>query len=101
MSDRRIPATSDEELLEAGQPGVVSEITDAQRIRRMRGELQMGFEALAHVRRGVSFFGSARIPPDHAAYTLARETARHLGRAGFSIISGGGPGIMEAANRGA
>jgi hypothetical protein len=101
MSDRRIPATSDEELLEAGQPGVVSEITDAQRIRRMRGELQMGFEALAHVRRGVSFFGSARIPPDHTAYALARETARHLGRAGFSIISGGGPGIMEAANRGA
>jgi uncharacterized protein (TIGR00730 family) len=101
MQDRRIPATSDEELLEADLPTVVSEITDAHRIRRMRSEIQNGFERLAHVRRGVSFFGSARIPEGDPAYALARETARQLGEAGFTIISGGGPGIMEAANRGA
>jgi uncharacterized protein (TIGR00730 family) len=101
MQERRIPATSDEELLEADLPTVVSEITDAHRIRRMRSEIQSGFERLAHVRRGVSFFGSARIPEGDPAYNLARETARQLGEAGFTIISGGGPGIMEAANRGA
>jgi uncharacterized protein (TIGR00730 family) len=95
------PATSDEELLGAELPTVVSEITDATRIRRMRKELAMGFEALGHVRRGVSFFGSARTPEDHHDYALARETARRLGAAGFTIITGGGPGIMEAANRGA
>jgi uncharacterized protein (TIGR00730 family) len=104
MSDRRggrVPITSDEELLEADLPTTVTEITDGQRINRMRSELEMGFQALNHVRRGVSFFGSARIPDDHPAYGLARETARQLARAGFTIISGGGPGIMEAANRGA
>jgi uncharacterized protein (TIGR00730 family) len=101
MVDPRKPATSDEELLGADLPSVVTEITDAQRIERMRGELQIGFRQMAHVRRGVSFFGSARIPLDHPAYALARETARQLGVAGFSVISGGGPGIMEAANLGA
>jgi uncharacterized protein (TIGR00730 family) len=99
--ERRVPATSDEELLGADLPGTVSEISDEQRIARMCGELELGFKALNHVRRGVSFFGSARIPPDHPAYALARETARQLALAGFTIISGGGPGIMEAANFGA
>jgi hypothetical protein len=98
---QRHPATSDEELLGAELPTVVSEITDATRIRRMRQELAMGFEALGHIKRGVSFFGSARTPEDDPDYALARETARRLGQAGFTIITGGGPGIMEAANRGA
>jgi hypothetical protein len=98
---QRRPATSDEELLGAELPTVVSEITDATRIRRMRQELAMGFEALGHIKRGVSFFGSARTSEGHPDYELARETARRLGEAGFTIITGGGPGIMEAANRGA
>jgi uncharacterized protein (TIGR00730 family) len=67
----------------------------------MCGELEMGFAALAEVRYGVSIFGSARTPPDDPQYTLAREIASTLGAAGFPIITGGGPGIMEAANRGA
>ncbi|WP_218138393.1 TIGR00730 family Rossman fold protein [Thermoleophilum album] len=64
-------------------------------------ELERGFAALAGVERGVSIFGSARTPADHPTYVLARETAACLGRAGFAVITGGGPGIMEAANRGA
>ena len=100
MSQRE-PATSDEELLGAELPTVVSEITDATRIRRMRQELAMGFDSLGHIRHGVSFFGSARTPENHLDYELARRTAQVLGRAGFTIITGGGPGIMEAANRGA
>lgn len=101
MVTQRRPATRDEELLGAELPTVVSEITDATRIRRMRQELAMGFEALGHITRGVSFFGSARTPMDHPDYELARRTAQLLGTAGFTVITGGGPGIMEAANRGA
>jgi uncharacterized protein (TIGR00730 family) len=61
----------------------------------------MGFKALAHVGPAASFFGSARTAVDHPEYRLARETARIAGEAGLAIITGGGPGAMEAANRGA
>jgi uncharacterized protein (TIGR00730 family) len=64
-------------------------------------ELREGFEALAHVGAAASFFGSARTKPDDPEYELARETARLAGEAGLAIITGGGPGAMEAANRGA
>jgi hypothetical protein len=67
----------------------------------MRAELEMGFERLGQVRRGVAVFGSARTPRDHPRYELGRELGRALGEAGFTIITGGGPGAMEAANRGA
>jgi len=58
-------------------------------------------DRLSQIRPAVSVFGSARIPPDHAYYLLAEQIARRLSDAGFSVISGGGPGIMEAANKGA
>jgi hypothetical protein len=61
----------------------------------------MGFELLAPVERGVSVFGSARTPPGDPDYSLARSVSARLGREGFAIITGGGAGIMEAANRGA
>jgi uncharacterized protein (TIGR00730 family) len=97
----RPPRTLDEELLGAELESVVSTQSDAARIQRIRRELAEGFRALARVGAAVSIFGSARTPRDHPEYELARETARTLGEAGFAIITGGGPGIMEAANRGA
>jgi uncharacterized protein (TIGR00730 family) len=97
----RHPTSLDEELLEAETTAILSELTDAQRLRRIREELRMGFKALDHIGKAVSIFGSARTPPDHPRYQAARAMARRLGEAGFAIITGGGPGIMEAANRGA
>src|SRR4051794_11548386 len=94
-------STLDEELLGADIAAVVSTETDETRIERMSAELRAGFEAMRDVRRGVSLLGSARTLPEHPDYRLARETARLLGDAGFSIITGGGPGTMAAANRGA
>jgi uncharacterized protein (TIGR00730 family) len=99
--DPRTPATPDEELLGAQRPAVAVERTDEERIERIGRELANGFEALADIDCGVSIFGSARMKPDHPHYALARETAKRLGQAGFEVITGGGPGIMEAANRGA
>jgi uncharacterized protein (TIGR00730 family) len=97
----RAPTSSDEELLEADSPAIVSQLDDAARLRRIQDELRMGFDRLAHVGKAVSIFGSARTPRDDPMYAKARETAATLGKAGFSIITGGGPGIMEAGNRGA
>jgi uncharacterized protein (TIGR00730 family) len=67
----------------------------------MTSELIEGFDSLANVEKGVSIFGSARTSPDDPQYLAATEVARILGEAGFSIITGAGPGIMEAANKGA
>jgi uncharacterized protein (TIGR00730 family) len=98
-------ATEDERLLQspAAQPSPVVEFTstDPWRVFRIMGEFVEGFDALARVGPAVTIFGSARVPPDHPQYQVARETARLLGEAGFTILTGGGPGIMEAANRGA
>ncbi len=60
-----------------------------------------GFEHLSQIQPSVSIFGSARTEPDHPYYLLAEEIARKLSDSGFSVISGGGPGIMEAVNKGA
>ena len=76
-------------------------ITDPWRVLRIMSEFVYGFDALAHVPPCVTIFGSARTPPDAPAYAAAIETARLLAKAGFGIITGGGPGIMEAANKGA
>src|ERR671932_582306 len=97
----RDPTTLDEELLEAETTAILSELTDAQRVLRIQDELRAGFRTLNHIGKAVSFFGSARTPRDHPRYQAARELARALGHEGFAIITGGGPGIMEAANRGA
>jgi uncharacterized protein (TIGR00730 family) len=97
----RHPASLDEELLEAETSAILSELSDAQRVLRIQDELRAGFTTLNHIGKAVSFFGSARTPRDHPRYQAAREMARTLGHHGFAIITGGGPGIMEAANRGA
>ena len=95
------PASSDEELLGAETEAVISLLDDATRVERIAEELRNGFRALSHVGKAVSIFGSARTPEDDPDYEQARELARMLGTRGFSIITGGGPGIMAAANRGA
>jgi len=97
----RRPATPDEELIGAQETAVAHEITDATRVERMAAELAMGFGELADLHRAVSVFGSARTPPGSPGYELAREVGHRLGVAGFAVITGGGPGAMEAANRGA
>jgi len=74
---------------------------DPWRVWRIAGEFVHGINRLADIAAAVSIFGSARTPPEHPMYEAARETARLLAKAGFAIITGGGPGIMEAANRGA
>ncbi|HEV7918399.1 MAG TPA: TIGR00730 family Rossman fold protein [Solirubrobacterales bacterium] len=94
--------SQDEDLLRGVGSGVPeSAVDDPARIDRIREEFEMGFSALAHVESAVSIFGSARTPPDDPIYALARETACKLGEAGVTIITGGGPGIMQAANQGA
>jgi hypothetical protein len=71
------------------------------RIFRIMSEFVDGFETMARVGFGVTIFGSARSEPGHRYYELARDTGRRLARAGLTVITGGGPGVMEAANRGA
>ena len=69
---------------------------------RIASEFRAGFEAVERIgRAGVTLFGSARGSEEHPAYRLARETGRLFAEAGFAVVTGGGPGVMEAANRGA
>jgi hypothetical protein len=74
---------------------------DDRRVERIRVEIDSAFDALRDVENGVSVFGSARVEEGHRWYELCRETAACLARHGFTVITGGGPGLMEAANRGA
>ncbi len=97
----QVPLTEDAKLLSAPGPRDDFTRTDPWRVLRMTGEIIEGFDALASVEKGVSIFGSARTSPDDPQYLAATEVARILGEAGFSIITGAGPGIMEAANKGA
>jgi uncharacterized protein (TIGR00730 family) len=100
-SEPRHPKTADEEVIRAEELRVVSELTDEQRVLRMADELRRGFAALERVSPAASVFGSARTPADHPEYRTSVELGRKLGEAGLAVITGGGPGAMEAANRGA
>jgi uncharacterized protein (TIGR00730 family) len=91
--------TSDSQLLQPHPDDFTR--TDPWRVLRITGEFIDGFDKLAAVTRGISVFGSARTAPSDPLYQAAVETARLLAEAGFQIITGGGPGIMEAANKGA
>src|SRR5256884_6681141 len=86
--------TQDEQLLESPRPDEFTR-TDTWRVFRIMGEFVQGFEELATITRGVAIFGSARTPPDDAEYKAAQETAALLAHAGFAVITGGGPGVME------
>jgi hypothetical protein len=95
-------ATADAHLLTApvDEPATFT-ATDPWRVLRIQGEFVRGFDALADLGPAVTIFGSARTAPGSPEYEAARATAHQLGKNGFTIITGGGPGIMEAANRGA
>jgi uncharacterized protein (TIGR00730 family) len=93
-------ATQDEQLLESPRPDEFRH-TDPWRVFRIMGEFVEGFDELATLTRGIAIFGSARTQPTDPDYGTAQETAALLAAQGFAVITGGGPGIMEAANRGA
>jgi uncharacterized protein (TIGR00730 family) len=101
--DRPPGPTADEQLLDSAdfeRPDALRK-TDPWRVLRIMGEFVEGFEKLGDVQDAVAIFGSARTLPTDPHYQAAVETARLLAKAGFPIITGGGPGLMEAANKGA
>jgi uncharacterized protein (TIGR00730 family) len=91
--------TPDEELLATPSLALTSE--DAARIDGIAHELAVGFAALGGIGPAVSVFGSSRAPRAHPHYRLGMEVGAALARAGYAVITGGGPGVMEAVNRGA
>ena len=94
--------TEDEQLLATPRASVeLFTNSDPWRVFRIMGEFVEGFDALADLGPAVTIFGSARVHEDDPMFEAAVETAKLLGEAGFTIITGGGPGIMEAGNRGA
>jgi len=98
----RLPITEDERLLtQFPRERRAFTKTDSWRVLRIMGEFVEGFDTLSDVYNAVTIFGSARTDSKDAYYEKAVETARLLAREGFPIITGGGPGVMEAANRGA
>lgn len=99
---RQHKKTQDEKLLESPRPEqeLFTE-SDPWRVLRIQGEFVEGFEALAQLGPAVTLFGSARTPEADPYYQATVETARLLAEAGLAVITGGGPGIMEAGNRGA
>jgi len=98
MLEGTATATEDEKLLERPEPEFLA--TDPWRALRILGEFVEGFDAMARVGPAVTVFGSARTRPEDPTYEAAREIGRRLAEAGYAVITGGGPGAMEAANRG-
>ena len=96
------PTTADQRLLDARTPKEADWLhNDPWRVLRIQSEFVEGFGALAELGPAVSVFGSARTTPDHPTYELATRVGRALVEAGYAVITGGGPGAMEAANKGA
>jgi uncharacterized protein (TIGR00730 family) len=101
LRDKQIPATTtDQRLLDRRGPSDWVH-TDPWRVMRIQAEFVEGFGLLAELGMAVSVFGSARTLPGAPEYELAEEIAAALVHAGYAVITGGGPGIMEAANKGA
>jgi len=92
--------TTDQRLLDSRGPSDWVH-ADPWRVLRIQSEFVEGFGMLAELGSAISVFGSARTPRDHPEYRLAEEIGRKLAEAGFAVITGGGPGTMEAANKGA
>ena len=92
--------TTDQRLLDSRGPSDWVH-TDPWRVLRIQSEFVEGFGALAHLGPAICVFGSARTPADHPSYAQGEEVGRKLVDAGFAVVTGGGPGAMEAANKGA
>ena len=99
-SDGEQESTFDQRLLESGADHEWQH-ADPWRVLRIQGEFVAGFDALSKLPKAVTVFGSARTPEGDRYYQLAVELGRALAQAEYAVITGGGPGIMEAANRGA
>ncbi len=97
----RAPTLDEELLLWLGDEAPAVRAADTARVREIAAEFARGFDALARIGPAVSVFGSARTPREHPDYALVRDVAACLGRGGYAIVTGGGGGLMEAANRGA
>ena len=93
----KVPKPSDPQLVKRSQ----SSAREAWRMFEIIAEFVTATERLQTIQPAVAIFGSSRITPEHPYYAIAEDIARRLSEAGFSVISGGGPGIMEAANKGA
>ena len=91
------PLTDERDFLE----GARTIENEAARLRRINAEFRYGFRKLLHIGPAVTVFGSARYKEDHPYYELTRKLGQKLAKAGFTVLTGGGPGLMEAANRGA
>ena len=98
---RRRKDTEDSKLLMSGKRSKQGLVYEPWRIFRIMGEFVEGFDTLAEVGPAISIFGSARTPSDHPYYQAAEKVAGLLVKSGFTVMTGGGPGIMEAANKGA
>ena len=97
VNSPKVPKPSDPQLVRRSQ----NSAREAWRMFEIIAEFVTATERLQTIQPAVAIFGSARVTPDHAYYALTEDIAKRLSEAGFSVISGGGPGIMEAANRGA
>jgi hypothetical protein len=97
INSPKVPKPSDPQLVRRSQ----SSAREAWRMFEIIAEFVTATERLQAIQPAVAIFGSARTAPDHPYYKLTEDIARRLSDAGFSVISGGGPGIMEAANKGA
>ena len=99
------PGTEDEQLLQSAptpeERAEAVRVSDSWRVLRIMGEFVWGFDNLADVKDGVTIFGSARTKENHPMYQKAQELGYLLAENGIPVITGGGPGIMEAGNRGA
>ncbi len=97
----KLPSTFDQEIIRCGEPEIQAELSDPERLEKIREEFEDGFRIMEPVGPAVCVFGSARTRPGHPEYEQARRVGAGIARQGYAVITGGGPGSMEAANRGA
>lgn len=96
-----LPSTFDQEIIRCREPEIQAQLSDPERLEKIRREFDEGFRIMESVGPAVCVFGSARTRPGDAEYEQARRVGAGIARQGYAVITGGGPGAMEASNRGA